>query len=349
MYQDKKFTETINISSNIKANKKTIIGKFHLKDIFFILIASIIGIVVLSFLLIFLSIKNIFIIIIILALFEVPIITIGFLKIHYMPVYDYIKLKNKSDNEPYRKQVIKSNINKYDKYILIFVINDGDIQYKKLNIVMNDLKKIIPYENVQIKFEFNVEFLIIEVKNIFNVDYKKLFKYLNLNKNIKYISNEDVKVYEYYINSLKFVNKNYIKSQIKNINQNKNKLNKLNLKKISNNSFFDLTEQILFKKETEYFEIIKVILYLYPFDKIIINELKKYCSITIHTKIQKNNIAFDGLNFINTFLLIDGNIEEINDKLNEIIKILERNNILYKRIDEERVRDSILFLMENIY
>ena len=169
MYQDKKFTETINISSNIKANKKTIIGKFDLKDIFFILIASIIGIVVLSFLLIFLSIKNIFIIIIILALFEVPIITLGFLKIHYMTVYDYIKLKNKSDNESYRKQIIKRNIKNHDKYILIFVINDDDIQYKKLNIVMNDLKKIIPYENVQIKFEFNVEFLIIEVKNIFNV------------------------------------------------------------------------------------------------------------------------------------------------------------------------------------
>ena len=136
---------------------------------------------------------------------------------------------------------------------------------------------------------------------------------------------------------------------MKNINKNKCKVNKLNFKKVSNNSFFDLTEQILMKKGIEYFEIIKVILYLYPFDKIIINELKKYCSITIHTKVQKNNIAFDGLNFINTFLLIDGNIEEINDKLNEIIKILERNNILYKKIDEERVRDSILFLMENIY
>ena len=50
-YRDKnEFTETINISSNIRDNKNTIIGKFDLKDILFILIAGVVGIGVLSIL-----------------------------------------------------------------------------------------------------------------------------------------------------------------------------------------------------------------------------------------------------------------------------------------------------------
>ena len=124
-YRDKnEFTETINISSNIRDNKNTIIGKFDLKDILFILIAGVVGIGVLSVMLVALSIRNMFLILIVLALFEVPIVTLGFLKLHNIPVLDYIKMKNKSDNKSYRKQILKKIKSKADKYLLTICIDN---------------------------------------------------------------------------------------------------------------------------------------------------------------------------------------------------------------------------------
>ena len=146
------FDGTINISSNIKDNKNTIIGKFDLKDIFFILIAGIVGILILSLMLAVLSIRNMFLIFIVLAIFEVPIVTLGFFKIYNIPIIDYIKMKSKSDNKSYRKQIRKRKKGKEDKFILTICI---DYSLDRLEQIMNEFQTIVPYINVEIKIQFN--------------------------------------------------------------------------------------------------------------------------------------------------------------------------------------------------
>lgn len=376
-YRDKnEFSETINISSNIKDNKNTIIGKFDLKDILFILIAGVVGIGVLSVLLVVLSIRNMFVILLVLALFEVPIITLGFLKLHNIPVLDYIKMKNKSDNKSYRKQILKKIKSKDDKYILIFEVNcirstysahiaraydcAGELRESQVSTgelcepnstileeVISTLHRFIPYENIGLKIEFNKVFLVVEVKESFNINYEGLFNYLIPSNTIKFISYEDIKNYETYINSLKFTNKKYNKKFINNINRNKEKLKKLKSADVKINNCINITNDILSNKEIEYLRVIKIILYKAPFDINIFDKLKDYCSITSHISVKSDTIEFGKLSFVNTFLSIGGNEEEIATRLIKVSEILDENHILYKEINEEKVKDSLLFLLEN--
>lgn len=342
-YRDKnEFSETINISSNIKDNKKTIIGRFDLKDILFILIAGVVGIGVLSVLLVVLSVRNMFVILLVLALFEVPIVTLGFLKLHNIPVLDYIKMKNKSDNKSYRKQIVRRKESKVDKYILGFAVN-----FSQLEEVANTLHKFIPYENICLKIEFNKVFLVVEVKESFNINYEGLFNYLIPSNTIKFISYEDIKNYETYINSLKFTNKKYNKKFINTINRNKERLKKLKSADVKGNNCINITNDILSNKEIEYLRVIKIILYKAPFDINIFDKLKDYCSITSHISVKSDTIEFGKLSFVNTFLSIDGNEEEIAKKLIKVCEILDENHILYKEINEEKVKDSLLFILEN--
>ena len=336
------FSETINISSNIKDNKNTIIGRFDLKDILFILIAGVVGIGVLSVLLVVLSIRNMFVILLVLALFEVPIVTLGFLKLHNIPVLDYIKMKNKSDNKSYRKQIVRRKESKVDKYILGFAV-----KFCQIEETVNTLHKFIPYENIGLKIEFNKVFLVVEVKESFNINYEGLFNYLIPSNTIKFISYEDIKNYETYINSLKFTNKKYSKKFINTINRNKEKLKKLKSADVKGNNCINITNDILSNKEIEYLRVIKIILYKAPFDINIFDKLKDYCSITSHISVKSDTIEFGKLSFVNTFLSIDGNEEEIAKKLIKVCEILDENLILYKEINEEKVKDSLLFLLEN--
>ena len=357
-YRDKtEFKETINISSNIKDNKNTIIGKFDLKDILFILIAGVVGIGVLSVLLVVLSIRNMFLILIVLALFEVPIVTLGFLKLHNIPVLDYIKMKNKSDNKSYRKQMLKKKKSKVDKYILTICLSDDLVRLEQ---VMNDLYAIIQYKNIEVKIIFNNIYLTIEVEDLSKVLYAKLFDYLRINKDIKYISNEDIKVFEMYINSLKFADKRYGKKQNKAIIGLKARLNKIKMVEEIKDKYDYLTNRILDVKDDKYIKVYKFLLYKSPFDVSVFNELKEFCNITSHIKIdtyETNNserkICLNELSFINTFIDVNciGEACEptyANSDLEMKVKeILDKYHILYKEIDEEKVKDSLLFLMEN--
>lgn len=376
-YRDKnEFSETINISSNIKDNKNTIIGRFDLKDILFILIAGVVGIGVLSVLLVVLSIRNMFVILLVLALFEVPIVTLGFLKLHNIPVLDYIKMKNKSDNKSYRKQILKKKKSKDDKYILIFAVNcikstysahiaraydcKGELRESQVSTgelcepnstileeVIITLHRFIPYENIELKIEFNKVSLVVEVKEDFIIDYEGLFNYLIPSNTIKFISYEDIKNYEIYIHSLKFTNKKYNKKFINTINRNKEKLKKLKSADVKGNNCINITNDILSNKEIEYLRVIKIILYKAPFDINIFDKLKDYCSITSHISVKSDTIEFGKLSFVNTFLSINGNEEEIATKFIKVSEILDENHILYKEINEEKVKDSLLFLLEN--
>ena len=372
-YRDKnEFTETINISSNIRDNKNTIIGKFDLKDILFILIAGVVGIGVLSVMLVALSIRNMFLILIVLALFEVPIVTLGFLKLHNIPVLDYIKMKNKSDNKSYRKQILKKIKSKADKYLLTICIDNvgaretrpyeesqsctGELrepQIDRSEQVINDLYEIIYYKNIEIKILFNKIYLTIEVEDLSKVHYDKLFDYLRINKDIKYISNVDISNFEIYINSLKFLNKKYGKKQSKRISELKTKLSKLKKAEETKDRYDYLTNRIIDVKDTEFTKVYKFLLYKSPFDVNIFNKLKGFCNITSQIKVEipkdKNIIDFTDLRFVDTFIEITGTKEEINRKSVKVIEILDKHHILYKEINEEKVKDSLLFLMENMY
>ena len=350
-HNDKKeFSETINISSNIKGNKNTIIGKFDLKDILFILIAGVVGIGVLCVLIVVLSIRNLFLILMVLALFEVPIITLGFLKLYNIPVLDYIKMKSKSDNKSYRKQVLRKKKSKKDKYIIIICLSDG---LTKLEQVINDLYAIIQYENIEVKIIFDNIYLIIEVLDLSKVHYDKFLNYLINNKDIKYISNEDTKNFETYINSLKFNNKKYGKKQDKILMGNKLKLSKIKKVEETNDRYNYLTNFIIDAKDNEFIKVYKIMLYKSPFSINIFNELKVFCNITIHLNIEnehsENNISLLKISFVNTFLDIIGNEEEIKSNSVKVKEILDKYHILYKEINEEKVKDSLLFLVENKY
>ena len=337
-YKDKnEFTETINISSNIKDNKNTIIGKFDLKDILFILIAGVVGIGVLSILLVALLIRNMFLILIVLALFEVPIVTLGFLNIHNIPVLDYIKMKSKSDNKSYRKQILKKKNSKVDKYILTICIDNvgvretrpyeetqsrtselyeptriGELcepQFDRLEQVLNELYEIILYKNIELKILFSKFYLTIEVEDLSKVYYEQLFHYLRINKSIKYISNEDINNYETYINSLKFADKKYGKKQNKSMTELKVKLSKLKKVEETKDRYDYLSNRIIDAKDNEFIKVYKFLLYKSPFDINIFNELKEFCNITSHISIAaqvindgKRKICLSELSFIDTFI-----------------------------------------------
>ena len=334
------------------------------------------GIGVLSVMLVALSIRNMFLILIVLALFEVPIVTLGFLKLHNIPVLDYIKMKNKSDNKSYRKQILKKIKSKADKYVVTICIVDerariarpygvaygthpysmGELyepQYNGLEQVMNDLYTIMPYKNIELKILFSKVYLTIEVEDLSKVLYDKLFDYLRINKDIKYISNVDISNFGIYINSLKFLDKKYNKKQKKNIYVLKTKLSKLKKFEETKDRYDYLTNRIIDIKDNEFTKVYKFLLYESPFDVNIFNELKGFCNITSHIKVEipkdKNVIDFTDLSFVDTFIDMIGTKEEINSNTTKVKEILDKHHILYKEISEEKVKDSLLFLMENRY
>ena len=355
--KENEFDGMINISSNIRDNKNTIIGKFDLRDILFILIAGATGILILSIVLVALSIRNIFIIFIILSFFEIPIVTLGFFRIYNMKIIDYIKLKLKSDNKQYRKQIRSIKNNESEKYIFVLCIRDVDLI--KFDKIINDLYKLVHFKNIELKILFKNLYLIIEVENLKDVLYERLFDYLYKNTNIKYVKSEDILNYELYINSLKFINKKYNKEEVKNIKKYRQKINKLKNIKEENKKTEYLANRILTFKNHEYIKVYKFVFYKFPFNLKVFFDLKDICNITSHICIENDNkeqgsINLSEMSFVNTFIDFTYVYEDISNKLIEEIEVkikqvLDSYHILYKEIDEEEVKDSILFLMENRY
>ena len=200
---------------------------------------------------------------------------------------------------------------------------------------------------------FNKIYLTIEVEDLSKVHYDKLFDYLRINKDIKYISNVDISNFGIYINSLKFLDKKYNKKQKKNIYELKTKLSKLKKFEETKDRYDYLTNRIIDIKDNEFTKVYKFLLYESPFDVNIFDELKGFCNITSHIKVEipkdKNVIDFTDLSFVDTFIDMIGTKEEINSNTIKVKEILDKHHILYKEINEEKVKDSLLFLMENMY
>lgn len=347
--KDNEFDGTINISSNIKDNKNTIIGKFDLRELLFLLIAGVVGIIALSILIAVLEIKNVFVVFIVLAVLEIPIITLGFLKLYNIPAVDYIKMKAKSDNSTYRKQVHKVKKDKNDKYLMSFAV---EYNFEELEEVINKIHSFISFKKIELKIMFNMIYLTIDVREDFDIDYSNLFDYLRVSKYIKYISYEDIKNYEVYIKSLKFIDKNYAKKQLKGINNIREQFTKLKLLEESNGRYNYLTNRIIESKENEFIKVYKFILYEAPLDLNVFNELKDICDITIHIDIvgdENDKISLTNLNYVNTFISIGACETRPSDLDSKVKDMLGKYQILYKEIREEKVKDSLLFLMENSY
>ena len=347
--KDNEFDGTINISSNIKDNKNTIIGKFDLRELLFLLIAGVVGIIVLSILIGLLAIKSIFIVFVVLAIIEIPIITLGFLKIYNIQAVDYIKMKIKSDNSTYRKQVRKVKKDKSDKYLMIFAV---EYNLEKLEKAINKIHSFIPFKKIELKIMFNMIYLTIDVREDFDIDYSNLLDYLRVSNDIKYISYEDINNYEIYIKSLKFIDKSYAKKQLKEISKKREQLTKFATLEESKDRYNYLTNKIIESKENEFIKVYKFILYEAPLDLNVFNELKDICDITIHIDIvgdENDRILLTNLNYINTFISIGARKTRPSDLDSKVKEVLDKYKILYKEIKEENVKDSLLFIMENNY
>jgi hypothetical protein len=369
--KDNEFDGTINISSNIKDNKNTIIGKFDLRELLFLLIAGVVGIIALSILIAVLGIKNVFVVFIVLAVLEIPIITLGFLKLYNIPAIDYIKMKAKSDNSIYRKQVRKVKNDKKNKYLMAFAV---EYNLEKLEEVINDVHSFIPFIKIEIEIIFNMIYLIIDVQEDYDINYSNFFDYLRVRKDILYVSYEDIKNYEIYIKSLKFIDKKYAKNQLKEIDKKKVQLDKIKPLEESNDKYNYLTNRIIESKENEFIKVYKFILYEAPLDLNVFNELKDICDITIHIDLvtdENGRMLLANQNYMNTFISIGAretrpydvagaretrpydavgaSYASPTDLDSKVKEVLGKYQILYKEIREEKVKDSLLFLMENSY
>ena len=349
--KESSFDGSINISSNIKANKNTIIGKFDFRDLMYITVAIVVGILIISILVVLLPFTNIFIIFLILALFEIPIISIGFMNIYNMKLIDYIKMIDKSDNKPYRRQTIRRKQDK-DYYIIPLVLTNEDIgsALKDIELVLVELKKYIRFENqYEIKI-FNKSIILLKkIKESKFVDYAGLFRFLRENRYIKYISNDDIKIYSLYLSSLIFIDKKYNKQQLEVFRKEKLKLSRIRPKDLSNEKYYSLTNEIIDKRDNEYLKVLKIVLYKYPFNIDILNKIKEFCDITIYIDLKDEKFSVENINYIDTFILFTGSKENIDVKTKLVLEILNKANIIYKEINEENIRNSIDFIMENRY
>ena len=268
-----------------------------------------------------------------------------------MKLIDYIKMIDKSDNKPYRRQTIRRKQDK-DYYIIPLVLTNEDIgsALKDIELVLVELKKYIRFENqYEIKI-FNKSIILLKkIKESKFVDYAGLFRFLRENRYIKYISNDDIKIYSLYLSSLIFIDKKYNKQQLEVFRKEKLKLSRIRPKDLSNEKYYSLTNEIIDKRDNEYLKVLKIVLYKYPFNIDILNKIKEFCDITIYIDLKDEKFSVENINYIDTFILFTGSKENIDVKTKLVLEILNKANIIYKEINEENIRNSIDFIMENRY
>ena len=357
-YKDEnRFDEVINISSNIRANKNAIIGRFDVRDLMFILIAILVGISLISILLILLSVKNIFVVLLFLSVFEIPILSLGFLKVYNIPMLDYIKMKLKSDNSVYRRQSARKAENTKEKYLIVYSmeLNSPDslsTTFSKLEEALNKLHKSIPFKNFMIKIMLHKLFIVIDIRNNFNVDYKGFLRFMRIDSPFNYVSIDGIKNYEIWISTLKFIDKKYNRQQIKKININKEKIKKLENINSNPEKSVNITNDLKNLQDYEYIKILKIVLYKYPFNiecLIALNTLGAACSLTSYFSVVEDKIYINKLDFTNTFINFAGSKEEIENAYGKAASILALYNIMAKEIKEENAKNSLMFFMENNY
>lgn len=341
------FDGLINISSNIKDNKRTIIAKFDLKDLLFILIAIVVGIIVITIFLILFGLRSILPLIFTLGIIELPILTLGFARIYNMPFSDYLKMKRISNNSVNRLKIIRK---KSEEKFLIH------LEVKKENIekVLNDIKKLVNLKSYEISILKNISILVLNIDVNGNTNlYKDFLIYLIKSNDIKYISLSDIKKYNFFIKTCFLVDEKYSKDNIKKLEKLKKvkleeykKDEKLNKNIFTNNKTSNLGSEILTNND-KFIKVYKILLYKHPIDDGFLQEVDLYNKV-IYGKCDDSDFSLKTINYTNTFIYIIGdNEDKVIDNSIILENMFKKYNIIFNEINEENVKSSLYLMMEN--
>ena len=273
---EKENINIINMSSNIRANKRTVIGQFDGKDLFFVSIAVIICLVFATIFFLFFDVKYVSIYVIFSSIIIFPIMSLGFRQKYDILYLDYIRLKLKSRNSIVRSNLdLIRSVDKSEKYIICFSLlkEHGDfIDFTFINEKIKEINKLFPIKECQIRID-NKIYLIISIDINSEVQYEKIFTYFHDNKELKPVAadtlinlnkeviEEDSLIYKVHLTekslNLEFINRvskfskiiRYVKDDIND--------NPLSTYIVINNNDIEIKKQDLNKLCKEYKVIIK--------------------------------------------------------------------------------------------
>lgn len=185
----------VNMSSNIRANKRVIIGRFDARNLFFISISLIVCLILSTIFFLFFDIKYVSIYVVFSSLIIFPIMSLGFREKHGILYLDYIKLKLKCKNSKIRS-LIKSHIldKKLDKYIICFSLekdNNENIDFDFINKTIKELNKLFEIYQCQVRIEDKI-YISINVDIYAETKYDEIFKYFHKNGYVRPLSINEI-------------------------------------------------------------------------------------------------------------------------------------------------------------
>ena len=250
-----------------------------------------------------------------------------------MPMLDYIMMNRKSNNRAIRTQ---ANINRKNNYPNTFVsfelVNNGSISDEDLiNIKIRELSEIFDVRLTQLVFSDKI-FINMSVSLTEDFSIIPIYNYLKSNKNIKARKKDDILKFNETIYNIK-PNKKIRKCK------NKGNLTKKSLKcKLFRGSH--KVKDIDVNENNNISKVYKVMLYIDKIDYGYINELRR---IAIVVK-DANNKDYD------TFICINGNEEEIDEKSKFVLECSRRYYIVIEELFEPKyIYDAVTISMNSRY
>lgn len=198
----------INIPSDLRKNKETIIGNMDLRESICLFIGLIFGIIVLYYIRVILGYKRIIIAAFISCLFVIPFLFIGFKRINGMKIDDYFKVfvNNKIIANSNRLPICINNElivnkNKYEIIRYYKLNNKEDILILRKYLISKNigliLTEYIDYDNCQYAvFRINGKELILDKIKRNKEDILRIKEEIKTNKNIEYIKELKQKLLE---------------------------------------------------------------------------------------------------------------------------------------------------------
>lgn len=309
------FDGVINMSSDIRKNKRALIGKFDLKDLVFIGMAIVVWVVLSTIFIIFANEDLIPLYTVLLLVTILPIMYVGFRKKIDIPMLDYMIMNYRSRNTSFRTQIdIKKRIKKQNqKYVSsIEIINSISLSDDELiSKIINELKEILKIENMQIIYCDKI-YIIMEIKIDEGFCIIPIYDYLKAHTDVIRVRSVD---------EIISFNNNLIQEKRMFKMKNKNKRD-------SEDSGELITK------------VYKVMLYK---EKIDFNYIKSIMQFGIVIKyIEKDEY--------NTFIIIKGMKSEIEDKEKKVIELCKKYYIVICELNENRfIMDAISINMNSRY
>lgn len=314
-HEKEEFDGIINISSDIRKNKRTLIGKYDVKDLIFIGIA-VLAWIILSVIFIILANEDLIpIYAIVLITIIIPIMYVGFKKKIDMPMLDYIMMNRKSNNRAIRTQTNINRKNNHPKTFVSFeLVNNGSISDEDLiKIKIRELSEIFDVRATQLVFSDKI-FINMSVSLTEDFSIIPIYNYLKRNNNIKARKMDDI---------LKF------NETIYSINPNRK------IRKYKNNSKVNDINDKNFKSK-----VYKVKLYNEKINYSYIDELRRFAIVVKYV----NDKEYD------TFICINGDEEEINEKSKFVLECSKRHYIVIEELFEQKnIYNAVTISMNSRY